>query len=62
MLLPVVVLAACDPSGPRSEGWAPATQTGGPTVVWDAEAQPLPEVPLPNDGDPSDPSSPRDGV
>ena len=63
MLLPVVVLAACDPSGPRSEGWAPATQTGGPTVVWDAEAQPLPEVPLPNDAatrlDPSSPTGRR---
>lgn len=62
-ILPVLVLVACDPSGPRAEGWAPAEKTGGPTVVWDSEAKPLPEVPLPNDAatrlDPTSPTGRR---
>ena len=40
---------ACDPSGARSDGLADASKTGGPTAVWDIEARPLPEIPLPND-------------
>ena len=35
--------------GPAPEGWAPAHPTSGPTVVWDPLAEPLPEIPLPND-------------
>jgi hypothetical protein len=62
-ILPLLALGACDPSGPRAEGWAPAEQTGGPTVVWDSEAKPLPEVPLPNDAatrlDPTSPTGRR---
>ncbi len=50
MLLPLLTLfLACDPSGPGPEGLAPTEHTGGPVVVWDIEAQPLPEIPLPND-------------
>lgn len=63
LLLPLLTLGSCDPSGPRSQGWAPARSTGGPTVVWDAEAKPLPEVPLPNDAatrlDPTSPTGRR---
>ena len=44
-----LLLSSCDPSGPRAEGWATTKQTGGPTVLWDALALPLPEIPLPND-------------
>ncbi len=42
-------LLACDPSGPGPEGLAVTENTGGPVVVWDIEALPLPEIPLPND-------------
>ena len=49
----VAGLAACDdswsPSGERSKGLGEREATGGPRVVWDAEARPLPEIPLPND-------------
>ena len=59
----VAVLSSCDPSGPRAEGWAPTRQTGGPTVLWDAVAKPLPEIPLPNDAatrrDPASPTGRR---
>jgi hypothetical protein len=51
--LPVLLLTSavvgCDPSGDRPKGWAPAEATGGPRVLWDATAAPLPELPLPND-------------
>lgn len=54
---------ACDPSGTRSSGWADAKKTGGPEVVWDPFAAPLPEIPLPNDAatrlDPSSPTGRR---
>jgi hypothetical protein len=42
-------LAACDPSGPRPDGLGARVETGGPSVVWDVAAVPLPEIPLPND-------------
>lgn len=32
-----------------TEGLAPAEATGGPAVVWDPDARPLPDIPLPND-------------
>ena len=42
----VAGLAACDdswsPSGERSQGLGQREATGGPRVVWDAEARPLP--------------------
>ena len=41
--------AGCDPSGERSNGLMNAKPGGGPAVVWDVEAKPLPEIPLPND-------------
>lgn len=46
-LLSLPLVAACV-NGPRSEGLAPAENTGGPQIVWDIEARPLPEIPLPN--------------
>ena len=42
----IACLWACE--GPSPAGWAEAENTGGPKVVWDIEALPLPEVPLPN--------------
>ena len=42
-------VAACDPSGERSDGLKSAEPSGGPAVVWDVLAKPLPEIPLPND-------------
>lgn len=48
-MLIVALLLACDPSGPRATGLAPAEHSGGPTVVWDADARPLPDLPFPND-------------
>ena len=60
------LLAACDPSGPRSEGWAVSKKTGGPEVLWDTQATPLPEIPLPNDAatrlDPTSPTGRRINV
>lgn len=61
---PLLVLAATAClNGPRSEGWAPAENTGGPVVVYDIDARPLPEVPLPNDAatrlDPTSPTGRR---
>ena len=41
--------AGCDPSGEQSDGLMNAKPGGGPAVVWDVEAKPLPEIPLPND-------------
>lgn len=43
-----LLLTACL-NGPRPEGIAATVQTGGPRVIWDIEARPLPEIPLPND-------------
>ena len=39
-------LLAC---GGQPEGWVASEQTGGPTVMYDLTAEPLPEIPLPND-------------
>lgn len=36
-------------AGDRPEGLTPTVRAGGPVVVWDVRAKPLPEVPLPND-------------
>ena len=41
-------LVACDVAGPTSTGLMLAEKSDGPTVVWDIEAKPLPEIPLPN--------------
>ena len=40
-------LMAC--GGSQPEGWLLSEQTGGPTVQYDLTAEPLPEIPLPND-------------
>ena len=45
VLLVAGVLAACSP---EPAGLAPAGEGGGPMVVWDLEARPLPEIPFPN--------------
>ena len=46
-----------------SLGLGATQRTGGPQVVWDLEALPLPEIPLPNDQatrlDPSSPTGRR---
>lgn len=56
-LLFLLLLPAC--SGPTQVGWAPAEATGGPVVRYDLTAEPLPEIPLPNDAATRrDPASP----
>jgi hypothetical protein len=72
--LSLVVLAAAgasvtgcdsgiDPSGRRSVGIGETVRAGGPRVVWDILAEPLPEIPLPNDAatrlDPTSPTGRR---
>ncbi len=57
-----LILAACTAEPPA--GLAPAaTETGAPVVVFDPEAKPLPEIPLPNDLatrlDPDEPATGR---
>ena len=37
-------LLAC---GGQPEGWVASEQTGGPTVMYDLTAEPLPEIPYP---------------
>lgn len=46
-VLPAVASSGCE--GERATGLAPAKRTGGPSVVYDIERKPLPEVPLPSD-------------
>ena len=64
MVIAALWLLGC--AGPRSEGLAPTVETGGPRVVWDLEATPLPEIPLPNDAatrlDPTSPTGRRINV
>ncbi len=66
-VLALVALAACNdalnPSGKRAEGLGTTDRAGGPRVLWDALALPLPEIPLPNDAatrlDPTSPTGRR---
>src|SRR5690606_15086555 len=55
-------LSSCD-GGELPEGWARTPEGDGPRGVWDLEAEPLPEVPLPNDvatwPDPTSPTGRR---
>ncbi|MFK7985862.1 MAG: hypothetical protein AB8I08_07500 [Sandaracinaceae bacterium] len=57
-----LLLAACDGGG-LPEGWQATPDGDGPGVVWNLEAEPLPEIPLPNDvatwPDPSSPTGRR---
>jgi len=57
-----LALAGCDGGG-LPGGWRATPNTGGPQVVWDLEAESLPEIPLPNDiatwPDPSSPTGRR---
>ncbi len=60
LLLLLAALGGCDE---RAEGLRATEPTGGPIVVWDVEALPLPEIPLPNDQatrlDPTSPTGRR---
>ncbi|MDF1566022.1 MAG: hypothetical protein P1V51_23510 [Deltaproteobacteria bacterium] len=40
---------SCIDAGEPPEGILPAHDDSGPTVVWDLDAEPLPEIPFPND-------------
>ena len=55
------LLIACDNQPPQ--GWIATTNTNGPTVLYDVTAEPLPEIPLPNNQatrlDPSSPTGRR---
>ena len=63
-LLLMWLLAGC--AGPRGEGIGETEAGDGPVVLWDIEATPLPEIPLPNDAatrlDPSSPTGRRINV
>ncbi|MCB9665974.1 MAG: hypothetical protein H6732_17845 [Alphaproteobacteria bacterium] len=63
LALPLLLGACVSPNGPASVGWAPTVRTQGPTVVYDLDARPLPEIPLPNDAatrlDPTSPTGRR---
>ena len=47
-LVALLVLSGCDFSGETSSGLGLSEPSGGPEVLWDIEAKPLPEIPLPN--------------
>ena len=66
VLLPCMMTgcdSVLDPSGRTSVGLGETQRAGGPQVVWDIEAEPLPEIPLPNDAatriDPTSPTGRR---
>ncbi len=58
----LLVLAGCE-AGTLPQGWAETRPGTGPSVVWDLGAEPLPEIPLPNDvatwPDPTSPTGRR---
>ncbi|MBZ0121195.1 MAG: hypothetical protein K8H88_29640, partial [Sandaracinaceae bacterium] len=58
----LLVLSACDAGG-LPAAWRQTPMGTGPRVRWDLEAEPLPEIPLPNDvatwPDPSSPTGRR---
>jgi hypothetical protein len=62
LLLTAFGLLACG----APQGWTEAERTGGPRVIWDFDARPLPDIPLPNDlamrVDPSSPTGLRVNV
>lgn len=62
LLLACALLFACDGGG-LPDGWRRTPPGSGPRVVWDLDAEPLPEIPLPNDvatwPDPASPTGRR---
>jgi len=64
ILLIALALSSCE--GPEAEGLKLSLKTAGPKVVFDLDAKPLPEIPLPNDlatrYDPTSPTGRRINV
>jgi len=48
-LVTITFCAACLESNSEPSGLRLAVSTGGPTVKWDLDARPFPEIPFPND-------------
>src|SRR5688572_28131571 len=45
----LVVLTSCHDGGVALEGWKRTPPGDGPRISWDLDAEPLPEIPFPND-------------
>ncbi len=65
VLLSALCVASCDAGG-LPQGWLETPVGEGPAIVWDLNADPLPEIPLPNDvatwADPTSPTGLRINV